>query len=81
MIDFGEAVSFSELKIYMPQDVRLPNSIISFLDEENEDDVVVGSLDTSSNEPDIVDVDGVDYALYRFIAEDFEYTRIFYDGG
>ena len=68
----------------MPQDARLPNSTISFLDEsdeENEDDVVVGSLDASTKEPDIVNVDGVNYALYRFIADEFEYTRNFYDGG
>ncbi|EJK63848.1 hypothetical protein THAOC_15474, partial [Thalassiosira oceanica] len=86
LIDFGDAISFSQLKIYMPEGSRLPESTIQLLDESDEedgDDVVVGSLliDGPSKEPGIVDVGGVNYALYTFNAEDFEYTRNFYDGG
>mmetsp|Transcript_27236 Transcript_27236/g.62083 ORF Transcript_27236/g.62083 Transcript_27236/m.62083 type:complete len:1765 (-) Transcript_27236:163-5457(-) len=85
LIDFGDAISFSQLKIYMPEGSRLPESTIQLLDEsdEEEDDVVVGSLliDGPSKEPGIVDVGGVNYALYTFNAEDFKYTRNFYDGG
>ena len=85
-MNIGDAISFSQLKIYMPEGSRLPESTIQFLDESDEedgDDVVVGSLLTggTSKEPGIVDVDGVNYSLYTFNADDFEYTRNFYDGG
>ena len=77
MVDFEENISFRELKIYMPRGDRLPRSLIYMLDESGE---VVGSVDTLDHEPDLLKRNGVNLALYRFIADDFNYTRKFYNG-